>query len=496
MTRLFTRRSAAPAPAADIPHNRWDRLKPPKADDWKPTRTVSVVVPAFQCQHELDLTFASLSQQTYPSSLLQVVVVDDGSDPPLERPASGRDLDVVMLRQENSGFGSGKARNAGVEAASGELLILLDADMIPAPWQVEAHARWHHTARDLVTLGWRVHLDVDGLSAEDVASAARSGSPDDMAAAFGERELGGVQWIEGFVERTRQLTTQRPDHFRIFTGGNSGMSTEMWREAGGMHVFGVRGIEDTELAYRLSNLGAVFVPVPDAMNWHQGPSYFQTERKAQAKHERVPLLANYVPIGGFRSTSGGRSYAVPALALIIPVGDTPPAGVVELVDAAFAGSFQDISVTLLVAPDYAEAKFLRDSFASDHRVTVAADDGRPPYELVGDTPVFVVLPPEAVPGHETLAGIFSRLTAATIGALHLTVPGCHPRRAMLHAYATGASRRAARIAADTDADWEATVGTVFGETWAAGVDVGVKQFDEGAAGAAAEDAVQEAARPE
>src|SRR5687767_216693 len=154
MTRLFTRRSATTPPtAAEVPHNRWDRLTAPKADDWKPTRTVSVVVPAFQCQRELDLTFASLSQQTYPASLLQIVVVDDGSDPPLQRPESGRDLDVVMLRQENSGFGSGKARNAGVEAASGELLILLDADMIPAPSQVEAHARWHHAARDLVTLG-------------------------------------------------------------------------------------------------------------------------------------------------------------------------------------------------------------------------------------------------------------------------------------------------------------------------------------------------------
>lgn len=482
-------------PAAAVTYNRWDRLKPPKLGEWSPTRSVSVVVPAFQCQGELELTFASLSHQTYPSSLLQVIVVDDGSDPPLRRPRETGELDVVMLRQENSGFGSGQARNAGAAVAEGELLVLLDADMIPAPWQIEANARWHHTARDLVTLGWRRHIDVQGLEVEDVASAALEGSPAAMEALLASRDHGGVAWIENFIDRTKRLTAARPDLFRVFTGGNSGMNSDLWHEAGGMHGFGVRGIEDTELAYRLSNHGAVFVPEPEAMNWHQGLSFFQGDAKLRAKHNRVPLLKNYVPIGGFRSP-GGRSYAVPSLAVLIPVGKAPPAGVVEQVDIALSGTFRDVAVTLQVRSDHAEIEYLRDSFAADHRVDILEENDLPPYAVVGDTPVFVVLPPEAVPGEETLAAIFNRLTRAEVGAVHLTVPGCHPRRAMVHAYATGPSRRAARLSLDTGRDWEAMVGDTFGEVWLSGADLDIRQFDEEAAGWAAEDAVQGAARPE
>ena len=55
---------------------------------WRPELTVSVVIPAYQCQASLDLTLAALAGQTYPAELLEVVVVDDDSDPTLELPPS------------------------------------------------------------------------------------------------------------------------------------------------------------------------------------------------------------------------------------------------------------------------------------------------------------------------------------------------------------------------------------------------------------------------
>lgn len=461
-------------PATTVSHNAWHLIERPELGAWTPTRTVSIVLPAFECQGELELTLAGLASQTYPRSLMQAVIVDDGSEPALEVPRSSGDLDVVLLRQPNTGFGSGRARNAAAAAAEGEILILLDADMLPAPWQIEAHARWHHHGSDLVTLGERRHVDVTGLTAEDVLHAAAPATPEAMEALFAGRPQSGVPWIERFLERTQRLRRHRLDLFRIFTGGNAGMLKSTWDAVGGMHVFGVRGTEDTELGYRLFNHGAVFVPDAEAMNWHQGMSFFQSEAKAQVKYDRTPVLANHIPVGGFRRRGGNRAYAVPAVAVLLDVRTATGEVVWAAVDAVLEGAFTDVRVVLTVDEAYPETKYLRDAFEADSRVEVRVDDATPPYELAGRSPFFVLLPDAAAPGEDTIGRLVARLSEDALGAIHLTVPGVSPRQAMVHAYATGASRRAARVAAADDGDWQVALGSVFNETWAAGADLGVR----------------------
>jgi cellulose synthase/poly-beta-1,6-N-acetylglucosamine synthase-like glycosyltransferase len=65
-----------------VVRNDWSSVTPPDLDGWRPTLTVSVVIPAYRCQSTMDLTLAALIWQTYPADLLEVVVVDHGSDPP------------------------------------------------------------------------------------------------------------------------------------------------------------------------------------------------------------------------------------------------------------------------------------------------------------------------------------------------------------------------------------------------------------------------------
>ena len=69
-----------------IRHNDYSPLTPPPLGDWVPRLTASVVIPARGAQHRLDLTLAALAAQTYPASLTEVIVVDDGSSPPLRLP--------------------------------------------------------------------------------------------------------------------------------------------------------------------------------------------------------------------------------------------------------------------------------------------------------------------------------------------------------------------------------------------------------------------------
>jgi len=117
---------------------------------------VSVIIPYCQMFAEkLARTMAALERQTYPRDLFEVLIVDDGSPEPLAQPRS-TPLNVTVVRQEDRGFGAARARNTGVRAATHDVLMFLDADMLPEKDWLAAHARWHHA----VPVGSWVHVPV------------------------------------------------------------------------------------------------------------------------------------------------------------------------------------------------------------------------------------------------------------------------------------------------------------------------------------------------
>ncbi|MFS8521419.1 MAG: glycosyltransferase, partial [Micromonosporaceae bacterium] len=95
--------------AADAPlvrRNDWGVLQPPALSQWRPTRSVSVVVPAYQCQEFVDLALAALSRQTYPAALMEVVVADDGSEPPIKVPSlAPANTRIVRVPDLSRGWG-------------------------------------------------------------------------------------------------------------------------------------------------------------------------------------------------------------------------------------------------------------------------------------------------------------------------------------------------------------------------------------------------------
>ena len=80
--------------------------------------------------------------------------------------------DSLVVSQERRGFGLARARNTGAAAANGEILLFLDCDMVPEPQWIEAHARWHHVVDDATTLGFRCHVDFDGIDAATILGIA------------------------------------------------------------------------------------------------------------------------------------------------------------------------------------------------------------------------------------------------------------------------------------------------------------------------------------
>lgn len=91
---------------------------------------VSAIIPCYNSSAWIRESVASALGQSYPN--LELIVVDDGSqDSTLEilREFHGK---VQVLQREHTGIGA--ARNAGMEAASGEYLAFLDSDDV---WQPE-----------------------------------------------------------------------------------------------------------------------------------------------------------------------------------------------------------------------------------------------------------------------------------------------------------------------------------------------------------------------
>lgn len=85
---------------------------------------VSVVMPAYQAQDTIGAAVSSVLWQDYPS--FELIVVDDGSTDATRAIAEAHDGNLRVVVQENRGVAA--ARNAGINAATGELITFCDSD--------------------------------------------------------------------------------------------------------------------------------------------------------------------------------------------------------------------------------------------------------------------------------------------------------------------------------------------------------------------------------
>ena len=88
---------------------------------------ISVIVPVYNVRPYLEKCFDSIARQSYQN--LEIILVDDGSTDgsgELCEDLSKRDGRVRVIHKKNGGLGS--ARNAGMDAARGELLSFVDSD--------------------------------------------------------------------------------------------------------------------------------------------------------------------------------------------------------------------------------------------------------------------------------------------------------------------------------------------------------------------------------
>lgn len=240
---------STPPWGASVPGNRWD-LAP--ADP--PRRTVSVVVTHFEQQAELDRTLAALRRQTRRPD--EVVVADDGS-----RQAPVVPEGVRLVRQADEGFRAAAARNLGVAATTGDVLVMLDADTAPEPAFVERMVGLVAALPEVLVVGRRRHADLAGTR------------PDDAVEEVGPaRELPEPAWLRTAYADTADLLHAGATGHRFVISAVLACSRWWYDEIGGFdETFTTYGGEDWELAHRSWTAGGLVAHRADAVAWHDGP---------------------------------------------------------------------------------------------------------------------------------------------------------------------------------------------------------------------------------
>jgi glycosyltransferase involved in cell wall biosynthesis len=199
-----------------------------------PNVDASVVIPTHNRARLLDRALASFVRQTADRSAFEVVVVDDGStdDTKATWRAYADRLDTRYVRIEWAGLPA--AKNAGIAAARGRLILFADDDDLADPELVAEHLRVHaeHPGKEVGALGygtWDPSLPVTEL-------------------------MHYVTEVGQFLSSYKALRHGDLLDFDHFWGGRVSVKRELLVESGGFDA-GVIGLEDIELAYRLSGLG-------------------------------------------------------------------------------------------------------------------------------------------------------------------------------------------------------------------------------------------------
>ena len=121
---------------------------------------ISVIVPVYNCEEFLPACVESILRQTYQN--LEIILIDDGAEDgsgAICDDYAAKDGRIRVIHQKNQGVSA--ARNAGLDAATGELITFVDSDdaIEPDMYEVLVKLLLEHQA-DIAHCGYRkVHFD-------------------------------------------------------------------------------------------------------------------------------------------------------------------------------------------------------------------------------------------------------------------------------------------------------------------------------------------------
>src|SRR6266513_3809982 len=216
---------------------------------------ISIVIPTSNRAVMLADTLESFAAQSIPTNRYEVIVVDDGSKdstPNVCRDFASR-MQLRYLHIENSGISA--AKNTGILASRGKLLLFADDDDIADSHLLEEHLKAHeqHPEENVAVLGcttWAPTLSVTPLMRYVT-------------------DIGRFLFAYGNLEDGQMLD------FTYFWGGRSSCKQSFLARHGLFNRQFHFGSEDIELGYRLSKFGFRVVFHRAAISYMARPLTFE-----------------------------------------------------------------------------------------------------------------------------------------------------------------------------------------------------------------------------
>jgi glycosyltransferase involved in cell wall biosynthesis len=251
----------------------------------------SVVIPTFNRPRLLQRTLQSLTRQSLPKYEFEVVVVDHGSTKYISELCSDftHRLNLSYLRLERDGWSISCPKNAGILAAKGEVVILLDSGIVVPSTFVGAHVD-KLIKEDCCTVGFCLGASRED---EDWLIGCELNNPDSC-------------WEK--LQRTPDIPDPRnkatiesvEEPWVLFWGGNAAARRESLAAVGLFdETLTGWGFDDIELGYRLHKYGldfrvadggwAIHLPHPRAPLDERLDSGYKNFRVGLQKHSTLEM---------------------------------------------------------------------------------------------------------------------------------------------------------------------------------------------------------------
>jgi GT2 family glycosyltransferase len=236
--------------------------------------SVSVVVPTYRRRASVVRALTALAHQDIPAGEFEVIVSVDGSGDGTKQAIEAFPTPYALRVVDGPHRGRAAACNAALALAAGEVIIILDDDMEPAPECLSRHRRHHAQGTALCVMGG-VPVRID----HDTSPAARF-----MAWKF-----------DTHLEKLAQ-----PQHvfgLRDFYSGNTSIRRDVLLNVGLFdEAFTRYGNEDLELSLRLRAANVRLLYDPDALaHQHYEKSLAALTRDTFEKGTTAVLLTRSHP---------------------------------------------------------------------------------------------------------------------------------------------------------------------------------------------------------
>lgn len=238
---------------------------------------LSVIIPTYNRVDILRMTLSALALQTISKKQFEVIIIDDGSRneelKSLTSLIKEQKFSIILLRQKHKGPAT--ARNKGIKAASGNIILVINDDTVPSTKLLERHIHFHdlHPNNHIGLLGrvtWHPEIEVTPFM-----TWLENGGP-----------YFSFNSIRGKIAGWQRLWTCNVSFKRSFLL-NYALFDESFPDA---------AWEDIELGYRLNKYGLVLYYDKGALGYHYHPtSITSIKNKMKSNGRNLILIREKLP---------------------------------------------------------------------------------------------------------------------------------------------------------------------------------------------------------